>query len=111
MPNIGTLDNRHPGIIIKKTRQLMTKHYANQKVSLLTVGKKGSEILAKTNQVVSSHDALFDELTYNKVSEVAQQVEGIPPINSAIPIAIGAVTFLGIIVKIMSWFKLKKLAK
>ena len=37
--------------------------------------------------------------------------EGIPPINSAIPIAIGAVTFLGIIVKIMSWFKLKKLAK
>ena len=29
--------------IIKKTRQLMTEHYANQKVSLLTVGKKGSE--------------------------------------------------------------------
>lgn len=60
--------------IIKKTRQLMTENYANQKVSLLTVGKKGSEILAKTNQVVSSHDALFDELTYSKVSEVAQQV-------------------------------------
>ena len=60
--------------IIKKTRQLMTETYANQKVSLLTVGKKGSEILAKTNQVVSSHDALFDELTYSKVSEVAQQV-------------------------------------
>lgn len=60
--------------IIKKTRQLMTENYANQKVSLLTVGKKGSEILAKTNQVVSSQDALFDELTYSKVSEVAQQV-------------------------------------
>ena len=60
--------------ILKKTRQLMTENYANQKVSLLTVGKKGSEILAKTNQVVSSHDALFDELTYSKVSEVAQQV-------------------------------------
>ncbi|MDA9139839.1 ATP synthase F1 subunit gamma [Flavobacteriaceae bacterium] len=60
--------------IIKKTRQLMTENYANQKVSLITVGKKGSEILAKTNQVVSSHDALFDELTYSKVSEVAQQV-------------------------------------
>ena len=40
----------------------------------LLMGKKGSEILAKTNQVVSSHDALFDELTYSKVSEVAQQV-------------------------------------
>lgn len=60
--------------IIKKTRQLMTENYANQKVSLLTVGKKGSEILTKTNQVVSSHDALFDELNYNKVSEVAQHV-------------------------------------
>ena len=37
--------------------------------------------------------------------------EGIPPINSAIPIAIGAVTFLGIIVKIISLSRLKKLAK
>ena len=60
--------------IIKKTRQLMAEDYANQKVSLMTIGKKGSEILAKTNQVVSSHDALFDELTYNNVGEIAQQV-------------------------------------
>src|SRR6056300_201482 len=60
--------------IIKRTRQLMTETYVNQKVSLMTIGKKGSEILAKTNQVVSSHDTLFDELTYSNVGEIAQQV-------------------------------------
>lgn len=59
--------------IIKKTRQLI-EAYTDQNVSLLTIGKKGSELLEKTGRVVASHDALFDELTYNNVGEVAQQI-------------------------------------
>ena len=59
--------------IIKKTRQLI-EVYTDQNVSLLTIGKKGSELLEKTGRVVASHDALFDELTYNNVGEVAQQI-------------------------------------
>ena len=59
--------------IIKKTRQLI-EVYTDQNVSLLTIGKKGSELLEKTGRVVTSHDALLDELTYNNVGEVAQQI-------------------------------------
>ena len=60
--------------IIKKTRQLIDEDYANQKVSLLTIGKKGSEILNKTGKVISSHDSLFDDLSYENTGEIAQQL-------------------------------------
>ncbi len=60
--------------IIKKTRQLAGEDFKDQKVFLMTIGKKGSEILNKTGKVVSSHDALFDDLTYNNVGEIAQLI-------------------------------------
>jgi F-type H+-transporting ATPase subunit gamma len=60
--------------IIKKTRQLFDKEFKNQKVSLITIGKKGSEILNKTGKVISSYDSVFDNLTYNNVSNIADIV-------------------------------------
>jgi F-type H+-transporting ATPase subunit gamma len=60
--------------IIKKTRQLVDKEFNNQKVSLITIGKKGSEILNKTGKVISSYDSVFDNLTYNNVSNIAEIV-------------------------------------
>ena len=60
--------------IIKKTRQLVDKEFKNQKVSLITIGKKGSEILNKSGKVISSYDSVFDNLTYNNVSNIAEIV-------------------------------------
>jgi F-type H+-transporting ATPase subunit gamma len=60
--------------IIKKTRQLFDKEFKNQKVSLITIGKKGSEILNKTGKVISSYDSVFENLTYNNVSNIAEIV-------------------------------------
>ena len=60
--------------VIKKTMQLVGKDYKDQKVSFMTIGKKGSEILNKTGKVVSNHDTLFDDLTYNSAGELAQLV-------------------------------------
>ncbi len=60
--------------IIKKTRQLVDKEFKNQKVSLITIGKKGSEILNKTGKVISSYDSVFDNLTYNSASNIAEIV-------------------------------------
>jgi len=60
--------------IIKKTRQLVDKEFKNQKVSLITIGKKGSEILNKSGKVISSYDSVFDNLTYNSVSNIAEIV-------------------------------------
>ena len=58
--------------IIKRTKQLAGEDYKDKKVSLMTIGKKGSEILSKTGKVVSSHDNLFDNLNYNDVGKIAQ---------------------------------------
>ena len=60
--------------IIKRTMQLAGEDYEDKKVSLMTIGKKGSEILSKTGKVVSSHDNLFDNLNYNDVGKIAQLV-------------------------------------
>ena len=60
--------------IIKRTKQLAGEDYKDKKVSLMTIGKKGSEILSKTGKVVSSHDNLFDNLNYNDVGKIAQLV-------------------------------------
>lgn len=60
--------------IVKKTRHLIEETYASQKVSLITIGKKGSEILSKIGKVESSHDSIFDELTYINVGFIAQEL-------------------------------------
>ena len=60
--------------IIKKTRQLIETIYAQSSVSLITIGKKGSEILLKTGKVQSRHDALLDDLTYENTAELAQSI-------------------------------------
>ena len=53
---------------------LIEETYSSQRVSLVTIGKKGSEILSKTGKVKSSYDSIFDELTYNNVGLIAQEL-------------------------------------
>ena len=60
--------------IIKKTHQLIDNEYAQQNTSLITIGKKGSEVLEKTGQVIASHDAIFDALTYEQTAVIAQEI-------------------------------------
>ena len=60
--------------IIKKTKQLLKESYSDKDVSIVSIGKKGSEILKKTGKVSSSHDSLYDDLSYNKVGETAQMI-------------------------------------
>jgi len=60
--------------IIKKTKQLLKDSYSDKDVSIVSIGKKGSEILKKTGKVSSSHDSLYDDLSYNKVGETAQMI-------------------------------------
>ncbi|MDA8948290.1 ATP synthase F1 subunit gamma [Flavobacteriaceae bacterium] len=60
--------------IIKKTRQLISEDYANQKVSLITIGKKGSEVLEKTGKIEGVFDAVYDDLNYESVGKIAQEI-------------------------------------
>jgi F-type H+-transporting ATPase subunit gamma len=60
--------------IVKKTRQLLEVDLAGKEVRLITIGKKGSEILEKTGKVQASHDNVFDDLSYENVGEIAQTI-------------------------------------
>lgn len=60
--------------IIKKTRQLIDHDFSEQDVSLITIGKKGSEVLEKTGKIIGVHDAVFDDLNYDNVGQIAQNI-------------------------------------
>ena len=59
--------------VIKKTRQLV-EEFSNKKVSLITIGKKGSEILGKKYKIISTHDYIFDDLNYEKADEISREI-------------------------------------
>tara|TARA_B100000927_G_scaffold133665_1_gene107714 strand:- start:2400 stop:3260 length:861 start_codon:yes stop_codon:yes gene_type:complete len=61
--------------IIKKVKNISENKYSKSKISLLTIGKKGSEFFARNNyNVISSHDELYDELTFENSSKIAQSI-------------------------------------
>ena len=68
--------------IMKRAKALINEDYANANVSILSIGKKSSEYFSKNGfNVVSTHDALFGDLTFDNVAKVAvgimeQFVEG-----------------------------------
>ena len=42
--------------------------------SLFAVGKKGNDVLKKTNKVVANQSAIFDQLTFENVAEIAESM-------------------------------------
>ena len=48
--------------------------YGSNKPDLLTIGKKGDDILKKKFNVISSHNDLFDEFSYLKVKSIASKI-------------------------------------
>ncbi len=60
--------------IVKEARRLTENEYAGKKVDYVTVGKKGNDILKKTGRVVSNNNGVFDNLTFDNVSIVADEL-------------------------------------
>ena len=61
--------------IIKKAKDLINNEYVNTNVSILSIGKKSSENFRKNGfNVVSSHDTLFGDLTFDIVAKVAEDI-------------------------------------
>lgn len=61
--------------ILKKAKALINKDYSNANVSILSIGKKSSEHFQKNGfNVISSHDTLFGDLTFESVAEVAEDI-------------------------------------
>ena len=61
--------------IIKKAKSLIESEYTDVEVEFLSIGKKSSEHFTKNSyNVISTHDDLYSDLTYNNTSEIAQSI-------------------------------------
>jgi len=61
--------------ILKKAKALINEEYSNANASILSIGKKSSEHFRKNDfNVVSSHDTLFGDLTFDNVAKVAEDI-------------------------------------
>ncbi|MBD3581617.1 ATP synthase F1 subunit gamma [Flavobacterium selenitireducens] len=60
--------------VLKEIKRLSEGQYAGKKVDFVTIGKKGNDILKKSGNVVSNNNGLFDELTFDNVSVVTDEI-------------------------------------
>ncbi|HLA55863.1 MAG TPA: ATP synthase F1 subunit gamma [Flavobacterium sp.] len=60
--------------VIKEARNLADHAYAGKKVDFITIGKKGNDILKKNFAVVSNNNSVFDDLTFENVAAIADEV-------------------------------------
>ncbi|WP_417872258.1 ATP synthase F1 subunit gamma [Xanthomarina gelatinilytica] len=60
--------------IIKEVNKLSKVTYANKEVSYLAIGKKANDAFKKTNKVIANESAIFDDLTFDQVAEIAQML-------------------------------------
>ena len=60
--------------ILKEVKRLQTETYADKEVTLFSIGKKGSDLFQKSSQLLDTADYLYDDLSYAKVSEVAERI-------------------------------------
>lgn len=60
--------------IIKEVNKLSKVTYANKEVSYLAIGKKANDAFKKTNKVIANKSAIFDDLTFDNVADIAQML-------------------------------------
>ncbi|MBL4905443.1 MAG: ATP synthase F1 subunit gamma [Flavobacteriaceae bacterium] len=59
--------------IVKRTKKTIEEKYNNCEVELLTIGKKGS-ILSKEYTVVENNNDIYDDLTFDNVAKIAENL-------------------------------------
>ncbi|MEH6764185.1 MAG: ATP synthase F1 subunit gamma [Aequorivita antarctica] len=60
--------------IIKEARNLAAITYAGKQVDFMTLGKKGNDILKKTGNVIENNNGIFDDLSFESTSEIAEKL-------------------------------------
>lgn len=59
---------------VMKQVHARTEFYANKQVDVLAIGKKSNDILSKSHTVVSNESAIYDDLSFNNVAAIAEDV-------------------------------------
>lgn len=60
--------------VIKEVTKKVETTYANKNVSLMTLGKKGNDILQKSFSIENNNNDIFDKLTFSNASEIAESI-------------------------------------
>jgi len=60
--------------ITKKVIATIAQKYSNTSVDLFTIGKKGTDVLSKAHNVIATRNELFDDLTFDNVAAVAEEL-------------------------------------
>lgn len=60
--------------IIKESIALSGGQYAGKQVDFVTIGKKGNDILSKKFAIVANHSEVYDDLTFDNVAAIAENL-------------------------------------
>ena len=58
--------------ITKEAKRTAEVDFAGKQVDFVTIGKKGNDILRKTSTIAKNNNAIFDDLHFEAVSEIAE---------------------------------------
>ena len=58
--------------IVKQSVALTQEKYAGKQVDFVTIGKKANDLLRKRFTIVSNHNAIFDNLNFEAVAQIAE---------------------------------------
>ncbi len=58
--------------IVKQSISLAQEKYAGKQVDFVTIGKKANDLLRKRFTIVSNHNSVFDDLTFEAVAQIAE---------------------------------------
>lgn len=60
--------------IIKGVRTLLNETYSDKNVDIITLGKKGNDILKKNGNVIENNNEIIDDLTFDTTSDLADKL-------------------------------------
>jgi F-type H+-transporting ATPase subunit gamma len=60
--------------VIKQVKELAKTKYAGKDISLLTIGKKGNDILAKEFKIFRYEHNIFDDLSFENAAPIAEEL-------------------------------------
>jgi len=58
--------------VLKEINLLVAEKYAGKKVDFLSIGKRGNDILRKSQTIIRNESTIFDDLTYDNAAEIAE---------------------------------------
>jgi F-type H+-transporting ATPase subunit gamma len=60
--------------VIKEVRNIASTKYGNKEISILTIGKKGNDLLSKEFSIYANKSEVYEDLTYENIANIAEDL-------------------------------------